>query len=148
MNNATQPVKTWQEREQLLAGHGELFRSLLAVLAEYFREESQGKEYPRRPRLSIKLAVAGEPPARLAITPGWNRTHQRVCPAHARLELLVARLPDRKSSAELAVFIGENYVRLGLWSRVWGEEGIARMTTTLRAFLDQPVAVFARSSER
>src|SRR5262245_693378 len=80
------PVQTrWSEgerqeisrrMEELLAPSRSLFARVAATVAEVFRsmavEKSPDLKFARRPLICLRLPVEGNPPAHLAVRPGWT----------------------------------------------------------------------------
>lgn len=122
--------------------------NLRRVASAFFAEATDGKVYKRRPGVSIRLPVDGDPPATLIIAPGWDSRKKVVNTASVRLELKVIRMADQEiPTVELAVVLEDRREpNLMCWSLKW-PEGAKRLTHTVAAFLVEPTATFAKASD-
>jgi hypothetical protein len=65
-----------------------LLQEFRAVMERLFRARTDGKEYRRRPNLSLRLIADGEPLAKLIIMPAWRtKPERRLDPGSVTLEL-------------------------------------------------------------
>ncbi len=133
------------------------------LAGDYFEQawaEKLAKGRPtRRPNLSIRLKLPGEPPARLLILPGWSKARQEILPRNLVLELTVGRIPARRRDEPVgaaSVFIQTVEMRLGLdaqvcrkrrWSVKYGDEALARLLAGVDQFVADPMQAFANSSD-
>src|SRR5262249_13384342 len=81
----------WWEDKELLRAHGGLLRRLRQTAVDFFTQEADGKQYQRRPNLSITLPCDGDPPAKLVIRPAWSSKDRSLNVATIQAELVVGR---------------------------------------------------------
>src|SRR5580765_4664079 len=62
------------------------------VLAEFFASLAGEQDFKRRPTYSLRLVSPGDPPAKLAARPSWNRRERKLRPEKISLELVVERV--------------------------------------------------------
>jgi hypothetical protein len=141
-----------EEIASILACYAGDFARLHEVASGFFAAESAGKTYERRPNLSLRLAVEGEPPARLLIHPGWVPYHKELDTSRVELELMHEETtPEGKTKRrlELSVYLktasGAKAGRYYLSQR--GVDSAHRLAESVAAFLRNPAQEFARSAE-
>ena len=127
------------------AGFSDLVR-FWSVVTPVFREATAGVTHTRRPAFSVRLPVVGDPPAILAVAPGWNPVQKVVCPDLLVFDFTVERIPGN-AATELTFSFNGATPRPGQWSRRWVDESVARVLDTVRAFLADPAQVFAQASD-
>jgi hypothetical protein len=123
-----------------------------ASLEELFREQSLYKAFSKQPTVGLRLTPLGEPPGLLVCRPRWCKRTRTIDPAHIDAELSCYKLWRGRM---------EFRVELGLWlvdqavgySRITVSDGSGIVATkrgieTIRAFLERPGEVFARSHDK
>src|SRR5262249_23505433 len=83
------------EGPNLCAVHHAGRRRFWRVAAAFFRQESEGRVYERRPNLSVNIPAEGDPPAKLAALPRWCRRGRQLDPERVELEFIVGRVMGR-----------------------------------------------------
>ncbi len=133
-----------------------LLDRVASALAAGFRgvalEKSAELRFDRRPLISLRLPVEGEPPAHLTISPGWvGGDSKQFVPEVVTFELVAERvklggrvLPNR----DVVVSRNAAGVRLGRFYLRWGEESLARLIDTVARFEADPAAAFRASRTR
>lgn len=152
-------MKTKYTDEQLVVHHsalGCLHRLASGFFAAEWQAKDKTKDYHRRPNLSIRLALPGEPPARLSILPGWSKYTRQVDPTRLTLELTVARIPAKKAdgtptklqTAELRLQLDNESgnARKKWWFIKYLDENLARLLNGAADFVADPLATFAKAS--
>lgn len=144
------PKIDWDAMAALFVPHHGTLRDFWTVAQAFFREESEGKEFTRRPTVSITLPAAGDPPARLVAVPEWNRRTHTLVLSRVCLEFLVDRFSitgEPQRSAEVKIHLDEGLPHIRRLSIRWGAEGIQRLVETVAQFLHDPAGVFSQSAD-
>jgi hypothetical protein len=119
--------------------------SFRRVLAAYFGRVTEGREYKRRPNVSILLHAPGEPPARLAALPSWDRRSKRFNAGEIDLEMLVERSHYMNPwHPVLCLTLAERGPRVTRESLSEEEDFRARMLRLVDSFLADPAAVITQ----
>jgi hypothetical protein len=150
MNELQEMAERKRTINELLATHRDRLFDLWMVAAAFFRAESEGKTYKRRPALSITIPSEGHPPARLSVFPRWDRMAMRPDTSCILAELLVERISiigqtHRSTEVGLTLKVGSAW-----WHRIstrWGIESLRRLVATADAFLNNPQTSFAQSGD-
>jgi hypothetical protein len=139
---------TWEEIlaqfEELWSPHRDAVTRVLAEASAFFDDQSRGKEFNRRPNLSLRLSATGDLAAKLVLCPGWTPRYKTVTPAIIDVEFLVCR--GRKSRAELRLQSSEHGITPCRWSLLHSRDALLRLAAVCHDFLEAPAVVFARSA--
>jgi hypothetical protein len=132
----------------LLKGYEGDLQALGRIAEGFFRERSAGESFSRRPNLSIRLVAPGSPPARLIVYPEWRSSAKQLNPSHVQIELVVDRLAESGRRAwEIRLSVKDGAVKEMGFSYRHGEQAAERVGEIVRAFVDDPFAVFAQSAD-
>lgn len=134
----------------------EAFRARLAALFDAMRADT-AEPFARRPNISLRLIVAGDPPAKLIVLP--NVRHDAgggyLVPARQTVELMEQKnlTVQGQDAAQLRRKLtvpldpdSENPPRLGTIYRSAPDDA-RRIIATIRDYLEQPAATLARGSD-
>jgi hypothetical protein len=139
----------WQDKE-LLRAHGGVLRRLRETAVLFFTQAANGKQYQRRPNLSITLPCDGDPPAKLVIRPAWSSKSWILDVATLQAELVVERIVVdnlTRPTVEVSLrLMAEDKFSCRPCSITWAKECCDRLAATAAAFLDDPFAAFAKSA--
>jgi hypothetical protein len=149
----------FQTREQrqaeiaaTLAGHAALLERLRLRVEPFFSQAVAGKVFEgRRPSLALRVCALGEPAGRLAIYPHFlhNHTVLELVGGKVHVEFLAAASKDPGTlafSKRLGFLLGNGTPRVGSYYPKTVAEDLRRLFETAAAFLEDPLAAFARSS--
>jgi len=136
--------------DEVLAENADVLAEFEKVTREFCIGQAENRTFARRPQLGFKLVCEGDPPARIAVRPNWSRHRKQVLFDHINVELMI----ERKLNAEGATTVDRGFglafnrgIPQGtLWAG-YCPDGAERMVGTIRGFLADPAAVFARSAD-
>jgi hypothetical protein len=127
----------------------EAFRKLAGG---YFAEVAAVHDYQRRPSLAIRLAIPGDPPARLIMAPGWNRREHFLMSYSPMLSLSVAR-PGEDNELQRHVHLAVRYGGWGWVASRWqigpsSDADFDRLLAGVQQFVATPWGAFCQSASR
>jgi hypothetical protein len=133
-----------------------LFQALRKAVGAFADRESEGKTFTRRPSIGFKLPVDGLPPAHLAITPKWlkgnlrRKIHGRLVTSEICLELVETNIKafgQDRPNREMSLRVNPTHCVCSRYYPSRWQEPLERIVTTVELFLQDPFAIFARSSD-
>jgi hypothetical protein len=154
MTTATMTGWDWralqQGADEVLGEHAAMLNRFRDEMMELFRGICDGREsFKRKPNISLKLIMAGEPPAKLFALPSWNGYRKKLDCSKVRCEMLTERDfggGDRRWSQQAVIQLTGDRPSLSLHGETIRED-IGRIAATVGDYLDDRRAVLARSCE-
>jgi hypothetical protein len=149
--------KEWEPIETAgkaaIGAHAGVFEQFRCEMEIYFRAMQGDKTtHSRKPNISLRLIVAGEPVAKLIVLPGWSPYSKTLDCSYVRCELLTERDvetpkgPGKKWDEQIAVKIDDQGPSLCSYRRSVVDD-LERVVSTIGDYLNDRSAVLARAHD-